>query len=127
MPFFSIDKIIYDARLCSVVAEMGIGLNNKGKKSGAKREEWEHPVAEKAAEIFGVPKDIAVGAMIVTVTGRTDIYIENYSNIIEYTDNSIKLQGRNTRVKISGSALKADYFTKAGMKVKGRINEIKFY
>lgn len=38
-----------------------------------KRQEWK----EKAAEMSGVPKDVAMGLPILTITGTNDLCVEN--------------------------------------------------
>ena len=39
------------------------------------RQEWK----EKAAEMSGVPKDVAMGLPILTITGTDELCVENYS------------------------------------------------
>ena len=45
------------------------------------RQEWK----EKAAEMSGVPKDVAMGLPILTITGTDELCVENYRGITEYT------------------------------------------
>ena len=52
------------------------------------RQEWK----EKAAEMSGVPKDVAMGLPILTITGTDELCVENYRGITEYTDQIIRLQ-----------------------------------
>ena len=47
-----------------------------------KRQEWK----EKAAEMSGVPKDVAMGLPILTITGTNDLCVENYRGMTEYTE-----------------------------------------
>ena len=74
-----------------------------------------------------LPKDLLLGAMNIRVTGKWEAFVENYKTIIEYTDSVIKLQGKNTRLKIIGKNLKISCYTKEDMQVKGIINEIIYY
>ena len=55
------------------------------------RQEWK----EKAAEMSGVPKDVAMGLPILTITGTDELCVENYRGITEYTDQIIRLQTRS--------------------------------
>ncbi len=41
---------------------------------------------KKITDRFGVPKDLVMGAAVLTVTGRSEAYVENYRGIIEYTE-----------------------------------------
>ena len=46
---------------------------------------------ELMVESLKLPKDSLLGASIVTVTGNTDAFVENYKGIIEYTNQQILL------------------------------------
>ncbi|NLZ80989.1 MAG: sporulation protein, partial [Clostridiales bacterium] len=67
------------------------------------------------------------GNLLLTASGQSEIYVENYRSIIEYTSSLIKLQGKNCKVSISGKALFIEYYTSDEMKIIGRIGEIKYY
>ena len=49
---------------------------------------FEHKVMDWA----GVPKDVEPGVPVLTVTGRTDLCLENYKGILEYTDSLIRIK-----------------------------------
>ena len=48
---------------------------------------------ELIVESLRLPKDTMLGAAIVTITGNREAFIENYKGILEYTTESIVLQG----------------------------------
>lgn len=52
---------------------------------------------KKITDQFGVPKDLTMGAAVLTVTGRSEAYVENYRGIIEYTDQKIRRRQRPVR------------------------------
>lgn len=81
----------------------------------------------KIIDALELPKDLCLGALNVKLTGQYEAYVENYRSIIEYGDSVIKLQGKNSRVSISGKNLKIVCFTKDDMKIKGYLQEVKFY
>ena len=81
----------------------------------------------KFIDALELPKDLCLGALNVKLTGQYEAYIENYRSIIEYGDSVIKLQGKNGRLSISGKNLKIVCFTKDDMKIKGYLQEVKFY
>ncbi len=81
-------------------------------------------VKSNIVESLELPKDIMYGAVILTVTGRTEALIENYKGIIEYTCEKIRLQTKNCQVEIRGKRLLIQYYTNDEMKLTGLIHEI---
>ena len=75
-------------------------------------------------ESLKLPKDSILGASIVTLTGNTDAFVENYRGIIEYTGDLILLQGKTCKIKICGKRLCIDYYTNEDMKISGLIEQI---
>ena len=71
-----------------------------------------------------LPKDLLYGAVIVTVTGKSEVLIENYRGIIEYTCEKVRLQTKTCQVEIRGKRLFIEYYTNDEMKVTGFIHEI---
>ena len=47
---------------------------------------------ERIVDNLELPKDLMLGAAIVTVTGRGEAVISNYKGILEYEDSFIKIQ-----------------------------------
>jgi len=76
--------------------------------------------------LWGFPK-IWMGEVNVRIAGKSRIFIENYRYIIEYTESVLKLQCRNTKLKICGNKLVIEYYSKEEMLVKGIISEISYY
>lgn len=81
---------------------------------------------ELVVESLKLPKDSMLGASIVTVTGNTDAFIENYRGIIEYTSQMILLQGKNCKIEICGKRLSIVYYTNEDMKINGWIDQIRY-
>ena len=77
-------------------------------------------------QALGLPKDICLGALRVTLTGNFEAWIENYKGILEYTDELILLQGKNTQVRFEGRNLRIDYYTNEDMKISGCIDAVRF-
>lgn len=86
--------------------------------------------SERAAEVIskklGLPPDILAGAPIINSIGRTELVLENYTNIIEYTGQIIKVQTKLCRVIIEGTNLDIAYFCNDEMKVTGMIHSIHY-
>ena len=73
-----------------------------------------------------LPKDLMLGAAILTVTGRREVLIENYRGILIYEDSFIKIQAKNCRIVISGTHLSIEYYTNEEMKITGLIDLIQY-
>ena len=81
-------------------------------------------VKSKLAEKLNIPQDISDGLPIVTVTGKNEIYVENYKGIIEYGKCCIKIQTKVCRITFSGKNLEIVYYTNVDMKITGEIESV---
>lgn len=81
---------------------------------------------ENLVERFELPKDLMLGAALLSVTGRREILIENYKGILEYENNLIQVQTKDCRIKISGAHLVIAYYTNEEMKITGYIEAIEY-
>lgn len=86
----------------------------------------EHPLKNRIAEASELPKDVVMGQPVVTVLGRTELNIENYRGIIEYTDVIIRIQTKVGQIRITGKNLRVDYYTNDDMKLTGQIETIEY-
>lgn len=77
-------------------------------------------------ESLELPKDLMYGASIVTITGRTEVLIENYKGILEYTQDHIKIQAKNLKLTVIGKQLLIEYYTNEDMKVVGFIQSVAY-
>ena len=85
-----------------------------------------NPIREKMINSLELPKDLMLGAAILTVTGRKEVLIENYRGILIYEDSFIKIQAKNCRILIFGMHLSIDYYTNEEMKITGLIDQIQY-
>ncbi|MDO4292033.1 MAG: YabP/YqfC family sporulation protein [Eubacteriales bacterium] len=81
---------------------------------------------ELLTDSLRLPRDMMLGASIVTAVGCQQVLVENYRGILEYTPESILLQGRACRIRVCGSRLKIAYYTNEDMKIEGKISEIQY-
>lgn len=81
---------------------------------------------ELIVESLKLPKDTMLGAAIVTITGNREAFIENYKGILEYTTESIVLQGKNCKICFEGKGLSIDYYTNEDMKISGSIDTVRY-
>ena len=73
-----------------------------------------------------LPKDVLVGAAIISMTGNSEILIENFKNIIKYQPDLIVLQCKKNQIQMTGKKLEIERYTNEEIKIKGYISEIKF-
>ena len=74
---------------------------------------------EAVSEKLNLPKELTMGAAIVTLTGQNEAYIENHKGIIEYTDKILKLQTKTCKILINGKNLSIEYYNND--EIKGTI------
>lgn len=96
------------------------------RKNVDSRSDNKKKVRETLADSLKLPKDMILGASIVTMTGNQDLWVENYRGIMEYTEQSIVLQTKTGRICIQGCGLRIDYYTNEDMKIVGTIQCIRF-
>ena len=73
-----------------------------------------------------LPKDVIWGASLISVTGNTEVLIENFKSIVKYQPEFITIQCKSYQLNIIGSSLMIDMYTKEEIKICGNIAEIKF-
>lgn len=81
---------------------------------------------EQLVDTLKLPKDMLLGASILTMTGNHELWVENYKGIIEYTGESIILQAKTGQISICGCGLVIDYYTNEDMKIIGTIQCIRY-
>lgn len=91
-----------------------------------KREHKTSGMKNRLAEAVNLPKDVVLGASVLTMLGNGEVYIENYRGIIEYTETLIRVQTKETQIRLSGKRLQIDYYTNDEMKITGNVSSIEF-
>lgn len=81
----------------------------------------------KIGEIANVPKDVSQGLPYLSILGNSDMYIENYKGILEYSREQIRIQTKFGRIELTGKRLHIDYYSNDEMKIKGFISKIEFH
>lgn len=83
-------------------------------------------IREKLASAASMPKDVVLGASVVTMLGRNEVSIENYRGIIEYTDTLIRIQTKSGQIRLTGKRLQVEYYTNDEMKITGAVHTLEF-
>lgn len=75
---------------------------------------------------LNLPEDVFIGEMILTFIGGHEMTVENYRSIVYYTDSVLKLQGKTTRLTVTGKELSIEYYDKEILKLAGQIKSAEF-
>lgn len=73
-----------------------------------------------------VPRDVALGDSIITLTGKREMLIENYKGIVEYDNEFLKVKTKNGLIELEGNHFLITYLTDEEIKITGQINKIKY-
>lgn len=91
-----------------------------------KKETENEGFREKLASAASMPKDVVLGASVVTIIGTGEVCIENYRGIVEYNDILIRVQTKESQIRIHGKHLQIQYYTNDEMKITGRILSLEY-
>lgn len=81
---------------------------------------------ETVSDKMKLSSDILAGAPILTVIGQTELSIENYKGIIEYTGDLLRIQTKTGRIHIEGKNLVIRSYSEDAMKIGGYISHISY-
>lgn len=81
---------------------------------------------ERFSEAFSLPGDCVMGNTNIVLSGKNRLFVENYRNIIEYTDTTLKIQGKSCKIFITGKSLYIESYSADMMLIKGLVMEIKY-
>jgi len=83
-------------------------------------------VKEKIANSLSLPKEIALDLPLITATGHSEVAIENYKNLLEFSDTRIRIRTKEGVLTIEGERLLLRYVTTENLLITGRIMGILF-
>lgn len=86
----------------------------------------EPSLSNKIINTCQLPKDVLLGASIISMTGNTDILIENFKSILKYQPDLLLIQCKKNQIEMKGKNLKIEYYNKEEIKITGYILEIRF-
>lgn len=81
---------------------------------------------ENIINVCQLPKDVCLGASLISITGNREIEIENFKNIIKLNTESIILQCKHYQIIIKGSQMEVKQYSKDGIIINGNLKEITF-
>lgn len=80
----------------------------------------------RLAAAAGMPKDVVLGAAVVTLLGDSEVCIENYRGIVEYTECLVRIQTKGKQIRLHGKNLQIEYYSNYEMKITGMICSLEF-
>lgn len=73
-----------------------------------------------------LPKDLMLGAVLVHVTGHSEMEIENYRGILLYSRERIRVSAKGVQIEVTGQDLNIEHYTSDNMKITGCIRQISY-
>jgi len=81
---------------------------------------------EKVTAAMSLPKEVALDLPIVTITGRNEIFIENFKNLLEFADNKIRLRIKDGTLTVEGKDLTLKQITSENLLITGTVVHITY-
>lgn len=81
---------------------------------------------QKISNAACMPKDVVLGIPIVTMYGNTELIIENYRGILEYSKEYIRIQTKIGSIHIHGKDLEIPMYSNCDTKITGWIDQVTF-
>ncbi|PHV71442.1 sporulation protein YqfC [Sporanaerobium hydrogeniformans] len=98
-------------------------MMKQAKSHKAKRN---YNLREQFTEALEVPREVVSDLPVITLVGDKELNIENFSRLIEYTEEIMRLETKCGLLTIQGKALEAKSMTAEMLTIKGRIQVIHF-
>ena len=83
-------------------------------------------IKEHMTELLSLPKEITLNLPQVILTGSSETVIENYKNIIEYTETKIRINTNSGILMIMGYSLRLKQITAEYITVVGEIVKLEY-
>lgn len=80
----------------------------------------------KVADALDLPLDALCNIPKTEIIGNTEVSVENFRGIIDYNENSFKINTQSGIIKIDGSDLVISSITDEGVRVRGTIIRLEF-
>lgn len=81
-------------------------------------------VREKLTNAFSMPKEIALDMPLIVATGRGELNIENYKNLLEFSENKIRVHTSVGTLTIEGNRLCLKQMTTENLYITGNISGV---
>ena len=81
---------------------------------------------ERIASALDMPLDVIGNFPRTEIIGKSSVSIENFRGILDYNENSVKVNTTVGIIKIDGDSLYIESITDEGINIKGTIIRIEF-
>ena len=81
-------------------------------------------VKEKMTGLLSLPKEIVLNLPLIMATGRDEVNVENYKNLVEFTDTKIRVNTSAGVLAIEGTGLMLKQVTTEQILITGTIKAI---
>ncbi len=81
---------------------------------------------ERLAKTLDLPKEVALDLSRIIITAENEIYVENYKNVIEYTDTLTRLKTSGRALEIRGRGLSIRAINDDDIHITGQIDSVTF-
>ncbi len=92
-----------------------------------KKEEKNQPFRERVLQASQLPRDVVMGLPVLYVLGQSELHLENYRGILEYTEEMVRILIKGGQIKVTGQRLQVVYYTNDEMKISGQIKAIEYH
>ncbi|HIS27626.1 MAG TPA: YabP/YqfC family sporulation protein [Candidatus Pullilachnospira intestinigallinarum] len=81
---------------------------------------------EVLAQSLELPRDLACRDALLTMTGTSELLLENYRSVLEYTPEHLLVLAANCRIRVEGKNLQIRFYNQQEMQIVGQIGRISF-
>lgn len=96
------------------------------KKINIKSKPLLNNLKESISKNLDLPTEIILNIPLITITGNKETKIENFKNILEYSNNKIRINTSCGILKIEGNLLYLKELSKDKLLIKGNISKFEF-
>ncbi len=77
-------------------------------------------------DIFELPPEVILNTPLITLTGKEKLTVENYTSIIEYTGEQVRIHTTAGIIKIDGNSIKIDEITNDEISMSGKFLKLEY-
>ena len=81
-------------------------------------------VRKKMTGLLSLPKEITLNLPLIMATGREELNIENYKNLVEFTDTKIRIHITSGMITVCGQRLMLKQVTTEHVLITGKIDQL---
>ena len=76
---------------------------------------------QKLKETLEMPAEVIMNSPKIVLESNNNVWIENYTGVIEYTQNMVRVNTNDFIVKVNGENLLIDFITNEDLSISGKI------